>query len=47
MKNETMLELFDFYGTLYYILSKTYLNQYKQNKNDSNDNNNNGDNNKK
>ena len=32
-KNETMLELFNFYGTLCpKYLTKMYLNQYKQNK---------------
>ena len=40
MKNETLLELFNFYGILHFILTKMYLNQYKQNKNDSINNNN-------
>ena len=46
MKNETMLELLDFYGTLYFKnITKIYLNHYKQNKNDINNNNNNNNNN--
>ena len=40
-KNETMLELFNFYDTLCpKYLTKMYLNQYKQNKNDCVNNNN-------
>ena len=43
MKNETIIDFFNFHGT--FMLTKIYINQYKQNKNDNN--NNNGDNNKK
>ena len=42
IKNERVLELFNFYGTL---VTKMYLNQYKQNKKGT-INNNNGDNSK-
>ena len=42
MKNETIIDFFNFHGT--FMVTKIYINQYKQNKND---NNNNGDNNKK
>ena len=42
MKNETIIDFFNFHGT--FMLTKIYISQYKQNKND---NNNNGDNNKK
>ena len=43
MKNETIIDFFNFHGT--FMVPKIYINQYKQNKNDNN--NNNGDNNKK
>ena len=43
MKNETIIDFFNFHGT--FMVTKIYINQYKQNKNDNN--NNNGDNNKK
>ena len=43
MKNETIIDFFNFHGT--FIVTKIYINQYKQNKNDNN--NNNADNNKK
>ena len=43
MKNETIIDFFNFHGT--FMLTKIYINQYKQYKNDNN--NNNGDNNKK
>ena len=43
MKNETIIDFFNFHGT--FMVTKIYINQYKQNKNDNN--NDNGDNNKK